>query len=157
MIHFSSAAKIPIDGSMEEKANMERNWEEGKKGPRQAYRVGHYVTITPKGVIFINRFTSEALREPVAVKVLFDRINQTIGIRRAHPREENAFVAKTAPRGAKRIRAAHAINQFGVYTTETIRFLNPEVNEKGTLLLDLRNVVTATNGRKGEKLRRKDK
>lgn len=129
---------------------MERNWEEGKKGPRRGYRVGHYGTVTPKGVFFINRFTSEALREPEAVKLFFYRLNQTIGIRHAHPREENAFVTKTALRGAKRIRAGHAVNQFGVYTTETIRFLNPEIDEKGVLLLDLRNAkaVLSTSRKK---------
>ncbi len=134
---------------------MERNWEEGKKGPRQSYRVGHYVTLNRDGVIFINRFTSEALRQPEAVKLLFDRLNHTIGIKRAHPREENAFSTKTALRGAKRIRAGQAVNQFGVYTTETLRFLNPEINEHGILIIDLRGVAPVTNGRKGEKLKRK--
>ena len=57
--------------------------------------------------------------------------------------------------GAKQIRAGHAANQFNIHMTGTMRFQNPQINDRGMLVLDLRNVTPVTNGRKGEKLKKR--
>jgi len=135
---------------------MEREWEQAKWAPIQGVRVGHYASINSKGVIVINRFTFEALRSPEAAFIYFDRANSSLGIEHAHPRSDDSYPIKPNGKdGAKQIRAGHAANQFNIHMTGTMRFQNPHIDDRGILVLDLRNVVPVTNGRKGEKVNRK--
>ncbi|HRI05301.1 MAG TPA: hypothetical protein PLL77_16305 [Pyrinomonadaceae bacterium] len=119
---------------------MKREWEEGRRQPIRTARVGHYATINAAGTIVIGRFTNEALGSPEAVKLMFDRLNMSIGVKCAHPREDNAYPVKPMGRhGGKQIRGAQAANQFGLRLPGTIRFIAPEIDEDGLLILDLRN------------------
>ena len=135
---------------------MESEWEQAKWATTQGVRVGHYVSINENGVIVINRFTFEALNWPEAAFVFYDRVNSSLGIQDADPRAEDSYPIKPNGKdGAKQIRAGHAANQFNIHMTGTMRFLNPHIDDRGILVLDLRNVAPVTNGRKGEKLKRK--
>jgi len=128
---------------------MQRNWEEAAREAHRTARVGHYATINGAGNIVIGRFTHEALGSAEAVMLLFDRVNMSIGLKRAHPRQENAYPLKPMGRhGAKLIRGAQAANQFGLRINGTMRFINPEIDEDGVLVLDLRNMKTAARSSK---------
>ena len=136
---------------------MERRWIEAKWAPTKGVRVGHYVSMSKAGVIVFNKFTNEALRSPEAVMVLFDEVNNTLGLKSAHPRADNSYPVKSNGRaGGRRIRAGHAANQFGIQFSGTVRFLEPRFGDNEVLMLDLRNVLPVSNGRKGEKLKRKN-
>ncbi len=135
---------------------MEREWEQAKWAPTQGVRVGHYVSINSKGVIVMNKFTFEALNSPEAAFIFYDRVNSSLGIKYAHPRADDSYVIKKNGKdGAKQIRAGHAANQFNLHMTGTLRFQNPQIDDRGILILDLRNVAPVTNGRRGEKVKRK--
>ena len=126
---------------------MNRTWEEGGREERRTARVGHYATINSQGQIMLGRFTHEALDCAEAVMLLFDRLNMTLGIQKTHPRTENAYPVKPMGRhGGKLIRGAQAANQFGLRINGTVRFINPEIDADGVLILDLRQTRPA--GRK---------
>ena len=127
-----------------ERYAMKRIWEEGLRDDKRVARVGHYATINSRGEIMIGRFTYEALGRADALQLLFDRVNMSIGLKRTHSRTDNAYSLKPAGRhGAQHIRAAQAANQFGLRVNGTIRFLNPEIDEDGVLILDLRQTQPA--------------
>jgi hypothetical protein len=87
----------------------------------------------------MSRLTFEKLGEPVAVTLLFDQANGRIGIKPSSPSMRNAYpVAKQGRHGGRLIRAYRLMQEFGVSLPDTIRFQEPEIDNDGILVLDLR-------------------
>ena len=87
----------------------------------------------------LTRFSWERLGEPEAFLLMYDSINDTIGLQPAKPDEENAFPAAShgTARG-KVIYGFQMIQEFGLHIDEPIRFCGITINEEGVMLLDLK-------------------
>ena len=71
--------------------------------------------------------------------LLYDRINKTIGVKPANALEPNSQgSSKKGTRGGRFVRGYRLLQQFGISVEHTVRFLKPEIDEDGVLLLDLR-------------------
>ena len=121
---------------------MKRIWEVCPRDGTSARWAISCVSMNPKGEIRLNRYAHKAVGEPEACKLLFDRQNSTIGILGVPPGNKDAYpLRKKGPEGAFWIRAYRLCQEFGVRFPETIRFKNPEIDEEGVMILDLRNTM----------------
>jgi hypothetical protein len=102
----------------------------------------------PKGLIAISRFTLETLGHPEAFHLLFDRVNNTIGLKPTRLALRDAYpTARRGTHGARTVKAFRLCQQFGIRLNETVRFIDPQIDHDGILNLDLRKVVSATRAK----------
>ncbi|MBK8465956.1 MAG: hypothetical protein IPL32_09005 [Chloracidobacterium sp.] len=139
---------------------MKPDWRECPRGDLIGQWSAHYVTMNPKGHIAMNRRTYESLNEPKAFNLLFDKVNNRIGLKPTALAARNAFpVAKQGRHGGKLVRAYRMIQEFGIDLPETIRFHDIETNEDGILMLDMRTAKVSTRAqgqkKRGDKQARK--
>ena len=98
-----------------------------------------YVTLNRKGEIVISRVTWERFGGPAAVHVLFDDTNQRIGLKPTAPAMRNADpVRKITRHGARRIPAFRLLAETNIRIEDTIQFHDAEIDDDGTLVLNLR-------------------
>ena len=128
---------------------IKRNWIESKF-ERVSGRWGAiYATMNPLGHIFISKRTYELLGEPDAFHLLFDKINAAIGLKPTKKVMKNAYPAlNRSGHGGRVIRSYSFIEEFGIRLNKTVRFINPEIDEDGILVLDLRKVRSAAKPKK---------
>ena len=125
-------------------ARMKRQWETTIFDTKRARWCGYYVTMTPRGEIYINRNALNALGEEDRFELLFDRPTNTIGLKPSNAASKNSQKSSKKGSGKGRvIRAYRTLQQFGVRVEKTVRFLNPEIDEDGVLILDLRQTSDA--------------
>jgi hypothetical protein len=74
---------------------MEWNWEEFEHGPVEASSKRLHVTIDRRGHLFLNRHAIEAMGEPDAVTLMYDRRRSTIGLKRSPLGKPKCVSAKT--------------------------------------------------------------
>ena len=97
------------------------------------------VTMNPRGNIMMSKRTWTKLGEPQAVEILFDNINSRIGLKPTPPRARDAYhVGRNGPCGGKQIWAHRLIVEFRIDLPHTIKFVNPETDDDGILVLDIR-------------------
>ena len=112
------------------------NFESFHKGlvPR---RSTPFVTLQKRGAISLNRAAHEALGEPKAVELLYDRSAQIIGLRPVDVTAENAYAVRPATTAAgPYLVSAMAFTRFyAIDTTVTRR--RPAFVEDGVLCIDL--------------------
>ena len=129
---------------------MKRKWElcpHGEAGTRWS---SLYVTMNTKGYISLSRFTFEKMGEPEKARLLFDRANNTIGVQAVGRLARDAFkVARKSDRGGRVIYALRLLQEFGIKIPRSVRFMNPEFDENGILLLDLNDTRPAQKGHNG--------
>lgn len=125
---------------------MRSNWNEVPKGDVPANSAAQFsVTMNPRGQIMMSLRTWRNLGEPKAVQVLFDNINSRIGLKPAAPTARNAYrVGPVGPSGGKQIRALRLITEWRIDLPHTVKFVNPETDEDGILMLDLRTTKPST-------------
>lgn len=119
---------------------MRPNW---KETPRPAGGVVRwqalYVTLNPKGEIRLSRTTYEKFGAPAAVQILFDDLNNRIGLKPTSPSFRNSFpMARNGSHGARRIYARSLLYEWHLDIPQTIRFYDAKIDEDGILVLDLR-------------------
>ncbi|MEP6788931.1 MAG: hypothetical protein ABJB40_10900, partial [Acidobacteriota bacterium] len=118
---------------------LERNYEKFLGGP--AKRLGQLaeprVTINRKGLIYLNRKAYESLGSPKAVSLYYSREDDSIAIEPAYPRFAENFPVITKQEGHS-IHAASFCRHFGISVPNTERFLRPDLNKQGALILGLR-------------------
>ena len=91
----------------------------------------------------LNRFGYQALGSPDAVKLLFDRINSTIGVQPTKRGVRNAYPLNVrGASGGKVIRAYRMMLEFGIQLPGPVRFRDPEIDRDGILVLDLRKTYS---------------
>ena len=87
----------------------------------------------------INRTTHTRLGEPQAVLVLFDRVNNRIGLRAANPGLRNAYpAAKFGRHGGRIVRAYRLLTEHAIDLPDTVEFPDARIDEDEVLILDLR-------------------
>jgi hypothetical protein len=122
---------------------MDWNWQEFEQGPAPKQGKGIYVTINKRGNFFLNRTTLEALGEPDAVVMMYDKRRSTIGIKRAPLDRENAYRLRPKENKrstAKMLYAANFCRFHHIRPDETLRFTGAEVNKDGILILSMHEV-----------------
>lgn len=121
---------------------MKRHWEECPRGEKPSRWEANYITMNPKGEIVLSRFTHQAAGAPESYLLLYDRLNNTIGLNPAGRSTRNAYPAgRRGKHGGRLINAWRLLQEFRITLNETIRFTKPELDEDGVLLLDLRNAT----------------
>lgn len=102
-----------------------------------------HVSISKLGHIFLNRRALEAIGEPDAVTLMFDRRRNIIGVMPSALHRPQSFPLKRKDKRTSLGRMVYANNFFRHYSirpTETFAFLDPKVNKDGILMLDLSDV-----------------
>lgn len=118
---------------------MRANWKECPRDDVMPQYAGIYVTMNPMGNIVLSRVTFQMMDEPKAVVILFDEVNQRIGLRPASPYATNAYPLRRSNRsGAKLVRGHRLTREFRIDLPHTVRFYDADINGDGVLILDLR-------------------
>lgn len=118
---------------------MKPDWRECPRGDVTGQWAALYVTMNRRGYIAMSGRTFEKLGEPKACNLLFDAVNNRIGLKPAALAARNAFpVAKQGRHGGRLIRAYRLMQEFGIDLPETIHFHDAEIDQDGILILDLR-------------------
>ena len=79
------------------------------------------------------------LGEPQAMLILFDRVNNRIGLRAANPGLRNAYpIAKYGRHGGRLVRAYRLLAEHAIDLPETVEFPDARIDEDAVLILDLR-------------------
>jgi len=119
---------------------MKMEWEEFAGGPNEPTNARIHVTLNKKNNLLINKKAFEVLGSPAAVKLLYERRMQTIGVRAAAPGEEKAFPLKRHPRGSHHLISARPFcRYYKINLPEPIKFTEPLI-DNGILLLSLHKV-----------------
>jgi hypothetical protein len=121
----------------------EYNFDEFEEGPVEAPWKRVSVTISSRGHFYLNRKAIEAMGEPDAVVLFFDRERKTIGMQRSPIGRKNAFqlVRRTPKENGRMVFATNFFRRHNVTPTATIRIDSPQVNKDGILILDLNNAT----------------
>jgi hypothetical protein len=118
---------------------MKANWKECVHDPKAATWSGLYITMNRKGHIVMTKHTYHRLFEAKAFVLLFDSVNNRIGLKPAALSMRNAYkVGPHGKYGGKIIFAYRLTQEFGIDIRETIEFTDPEIDHDGILVLDLR-------------------
>src|SRR5687768_6104300 len=129
--------------------NVRRNWAEWPREAAEARWAQLYATLNPEGDIVISAFTHKTLGAPDSYLLLFDRERSVIGLRPARAAvERNAYPARDRGRhGGKRVRGYRLCREFGIRVAQTVRFHRCQLDNDGTLILDLNDVRIVSKGR----------
>lgn len=122
---------------------MNVDFEVFEAGPERNSVERVHVTINERGHFFLNRRMLEAIGEPDAVTLMFDRRRSIIGVMPSRLHRPQAFPLKNKQLNRSRGRVIHAKNfckHYAINPSETLAFLSPEVNKDGILILDLNDV-----------------
>lgn len=118
---------------------MKADWEEIPKENNPSWAAGLHVTLNKRGHIVINRTAHELMGRPEATLLLFDRINNRIGLRAANPGLRNAYrMVKTGRHGGRLVRAYRLLAKKGIELPDTVQFPDARIDEDDVLILDLR-------------------
>lgn len=118
---------------------MKANWEEIPRGDVMPQYAGIYVTMNPAGNIVMSRVTYQMMDEPEAFLILYDKVNNRIGLKPTRMSMKNAYPARVGSRsGAKLVRAHRLTRERRIILPHTVQFYDAEINEDGILVLDLR-------------------
>ena len=118
---------------------MRPNWNEVQRGDIRTQWAGMNVTMNPQGWIALSRVTYERMGSPKAFVVLFDPVNNRIGLKPAALTTRNAFPVRCLqPPRAKVIRAGRLIKDYRIDLPATVKFDDADTDQDGILLLDLR-------------------
>ena len=123
--------------------NLDREWEKFKGGPTIASQKRFYVTMNANGAIFLNSNTHKALGSPAGVALYYHRDKDTIAIEPANVRLAESFPVNQRSSGWM-VYASPFCRHFRIKLSTTESFINPDVNDQGALLLNLRTTVTVS-------------
>ena len=120
---------------------MVRQWEEFLIGPRDPATDLH-VTLNRKGEFLIGARTFERLGKPDAAVLLFDKMNDTIGIMPAHSRVANAYPLKRRSQNGHRLLSAYRFcRHHGISVSRRVVFNDVTIDTEGILELNLRTTT----------------
>ena len=136
---------------------MRPDWREVPRGDVRTMWAGFYVTMNPKGVIAFSGRTWEKMGAPKAFQVLFDTVNNRIGLKPAALTTRNAHrVGSNSKYGGKRILCGRLMKEFKVSLPMTVRFYDADTDDDGILILDLRTARVSPKAENHWKRRRPD-
>lgn len=122
---------------------LDRDFEQFKGGPVVATQNRMHVTLSPLGVIYLNKNAYRILGRPDAVSLYYNREREVIAVQCANPRLPQNFPVKPCQNGY-RILAGPFLGHFRIRTGKTLRFARPDINDQGVLMLELRETVYVT-------------
>jgi len=118
---------------------MRPEWREIPRDNVKGQWAALYVTLNRKGNIVMSRVSHQRLGEPKAFLVLYDPVNNRIGLKPTVPSMRNAYPASpSGSRGGKMVRAFRLLQEAGIVIPDTLQFHDPEIDQDGILILDLR-------------------
>lgn len=126
--------------------NSKWQFEEYDAGPVMRSSERLHVTISPKGTFYLNGRAIEALDEPDAVVLFYDRRLQTIAMKRAPISKRNAYRLKPKDGEAAAGRIIYAANfckHYHIRPKRTTAFLNPSIDD-GHLILNMHDTAPVT-------------
>ena len=111
------------------------------------------VTLQRKGPISLNRAAYEALGEPSAIELLFDRQAKIVGLRGASPRKADAYTVRTVGKGTFLVAGGAFMKYYGIDSNVSRRFPARKYgsNILGFNLRDGREVTSNRNGKNGHR------
>ena len=131
---------------------MRADWQEIPRGDIMPQYAGIYVTMNPKGDIVLSRVTYEMLDSPPAFVILYDKVNNRIGLRPAALATKNAYPARVSNKaGAKKVRGHRLTREHRIDLPHTVQFYDADIDEDGMLVLDLRTAKISPRARKRDK------
>ena len=131
---------------------MARKWQVYYGGPNGGERMALRITLNSRGVMLFNRRAYEAMGSPGAAEIMFDEESNTIGLKPRDIRFQNAFPFKSKTNLKDRkysyriISASPFCKHFDIKPKSTILFTTPDLDNDGTLLLDLNTAVSVGRG-----------
>ena len=118
---------------------MRTNWKVCPQGDVVGQWAKFYVTLNPRGHFVFSRKTYERLGSPGWFLLMFDATNNRIGLRPITEEQPNAYrVGPCGKHGGKVVRAWRLLYEFDIEVGSTLEFPGAEVDDEGTLVLDLR-------------------
>lgn len=125
--------------------NQRRKWEKVPRDREPGRWASLYAAMYGDGTITLSKRTFEALGEPNACVLLYDRETHVVGLRPASPAiEKDAYPIHAKGKfGGRRVFGHRLIRDFGIYLPETVRFPRCLIDRDGTLILDLKDVRPA--------------
>lgn len=118
---------------------MRRNWKELPRDKVRPQWAGLYVTLNRKGMIAMNRVAYQKVGSPSGFVVLFDSVNDTIGLRPRPKEFKNAYPALAHGKaGGRRVAAFRLIADCRLKIDDTLEFPDAEIDGDGILVLNLR-------------------
>ena len=105
-----------------------------------------YATLNSRGDFVVNLKTYIRMNEPEAVVLLYDRDTRTIGVKPSRRDVLNAILVHTRHARYNRVfRSRKFLAKHGIEIKQTIQFPTAELDTDGVLILNLREMVTATH------------
>lgn len=125
-------------------------WQVYHGRPNHVQSDGPRVTLNHRSVFLLNEKAYEALGSPAAVEFRFDEETRTIGLAPKDPRVQNAFPLKAKTNHKKyryrTIQGTPFCKQFGITPRGTLLFTDIDMDNEGTLLLELKTAVAVGRG-----------
>jgi hypothetical protein len=127
---------------------MALHWEAFKGGPTRKENNDFGITINRKSVLTFNRFAVDALGNPAAVLLFFEKQEKLIGIVASSLKEKDAFPLKPKNSVNWVVNSAPFCRHHKIVIEKTEKFDHPEIDDAGILRLDLKNTHDVSNLRK---------
>ena len=125
-------------------------WQVYSGTPNRFTSGGIRVTLNYRKVFLLNEEACKALGDPAAVELRYDEETRTIGLAPKDPRTLSAFPLKGKINNKKyRYRVIHGspfCKHFDINPTRTILFTNIDLDNDGSMLLELKTAVTVGRG-----------
>ncbi|HJS51628.1 MAG TPA: hypothetical protein VJ781_06980 [Pyrinomonadaceae bacterium] len=121
-------------------------WDEFKETAARRMPDRLYATLSPRGDFVVNLKTYIRMNEPEAVVLLYDRDTRTIGVRPSRLDVPNAILVHTRHARYNRVfRSRKFLAKHGIKIDRTVQFPTAEIDTDGVLILNLKEMVTATH------------
>ena len=125
-------------------------WEVFVPSTQETYSDRLHVSINRRGMMYLNQTTFRRMGEPDRVKLMYDRQQQTIGIKPVRHDDPAAlrFFLKDRGRSTGRMLGASTFCRcFGIKHPGTLVFTNPRFAADGTLTLCMIETKLVTRAR----------
>jgi len=105
------------------------------------------VSISPRGVIYLNSVAFESLGKPKAVELMFDEGRDVIGLKPCEAWQENSFPFrdKTGASG-KIINASPFFVHYSIKASRTFLVNKAHIDDEGVLTLPLDGITVVSRG-----------
>lgn len=121
---------------------LERDYEKFRGGANKPTSERVHVTLSPKGVIAINKNCFALIGKPPAVYLYYSREKDNIAIEPVtSPRLPESFPVRQKKDTGWIIQASPFCRHFGIRVDTTTKFISPEIRD-GKLLLKLSETVS---------------
>jgi len=132
-------------------ALMKAEWIEIRRGDVMPQYSGIHVTMNTKGDIVMSGVTYNMLGAPKAFLLLYDKVNNRIGLKPAALTTRNAYPALKNNQTGKMVRGYRMMREQHIILPHTVQFDDAAIDEDGILILDLRTAVVSRRGLAGAK------